>query len=94
MSLTAPRFDTVSTRRTVLDTLCTWPVPIPRTLVLSLEGVSKEGESQFPLFVPLGVWGESKRPSAFLPGCGAGSFLEKNAPHVLGMGMPPVEQRE
>ena len=34
---------------------------------------------------PLCCWGsraKSKRPGAFLPGCGAGSFPEKNAPHV------------
>ena len=41
---------------------------------------------------PLCRWGsraKSKRPGAFLPGCGAGSFPEKNAPHVLAVGTAP-----
>ena len=42
-------------------------------------------------------WGsraKSKRPGAFLPGCGAGSFPEKNAPHVPAVGTVPCGSRE
>ena len=49
--------------------------------LVSRRGIQREGPQPSP-FVSFGVWGESKRPSAFLPGCGAGSFPEKNAPHV------------
>ena len=49
-----------------------------------------KGEGRSPR--PLCRWGsraKSKRPGAFLPGCGAGSFPEKNAPHVLAVGTAP-----
>ena len=46
---------------------------------------------------PLCRWGsraKSKRPGAFLPGCGAGSFPEKNAPHVPAVETVPCGSRE
>ena len=46
---------------------------------------------------PLCRWGsraKSKRPGAFLPGCGAGSFPEKNAPHVPVVGTTPCGSKE
>ena len=49
-----------------------------------------KGEGRSPR--PLCRWGsraKSKRPGAFLPGCGAGSFPETNAPHVLAVGTAP-----
>lgn len=49
-----------------------------------------KGEGRSPR--PSCRWGsraKSKRPGAFLPGCGAGSFPEKNAPHVLAVGTAP-----
>ena len=49
--------------------------------------------AEAPAFVSLGVQGESKRPGAFLPGCGAGSFPEKNAPHVPVVGTTPCGSR-
>ena len=53
-------------------------------------GVVSKGGGRGPR--PLCRWGsraKSKRPGAFLPGCGAGSFPEKNAPHVLAVGTAP-----
>ena len=46
---------------------------------------------------PLCRWGsraKSKRPGAFLPGCGAGSFPEKNAPHVPAVETVPCGSRK
>ena len=46
---------------------------------------------------PLCRWGsraKSKRPGAFLPGCGAGSFPEKNAPHVPAVGTAPLREQK
>ena len=54
-----------------------------------------KGEGRSPR--PLCRWGsraKSKRPGAFLPGCGAGSFPEKNAPHVPAVETVPCGSRE
>ena len=59
-----------------------------------LGGVSKGEGSQALPFVSLWVQGETKRPGAFLPGCGAGSFPEKNAPHVPVVGTAPCGSKE
>ena len=65
--------------------------PVPRSLG---RGIPK-GEGRSPR--PLCRWGsraKSKRPGAFLPGCGAGSFPEKNAPHVPAVGTAPLREQK
>ena len=54
-----------------------------------------KGEGRSPR--PSCRWGsraKSKCPGAFLPGCGAGSFPEKNAPHVPAVETVPCGSRE